>query len=131
MVKKNDNKQPVRRKRRTDNDISTKKRWPHKIYFSDDEWAQVVAKADWVKREPSVYGREVMLGYKPVVPDPEFRHGLMRCRDDIKKLFDFLRGLRLTTEERYNLIVQLDFLEKWTKGVTNILDFLDCWIKRV
>lgn len=120
-----------RRYKRTDEDVSPKKRWPHKIYFSDDEWRRVVAKADWLNREPSVYGREVMLGYKPVVPDPEFRHELWRCRDDIKKLFGFLSGLRLVEEKRYEYISTRPFLEKWTAGVEKILTFLDKWIKRV
>lgn len=120
-----------RRYKRTDEDVSPKKRWPHKIYFSDDEWRRVVAKADWLNRETSVYVREVALGYKPVVPDPEFRHELWRCRDDIKKLFGFLSGLRLVEEKRYEYISIRPFLEKWTAGVEKILTFLDKWIKRV
>lgn len=131
MNNKDENKMYGQRHKQKDTAKVDKKRRGHKIYFSPDEWKRVVAKADWVKRESSVYVREVALGYKPVVPDPEFRHELMRCRDDIKKLFSFLKRQGLAQEERLNYISQLPFLRRWIMAVEKILDFLDIWIKRV
>ena len=115
----------------SETDPSDDRRRPHKVYFTDAEWKVIVGKADWVNRAPSVYLREVGLGYKPIVPDPEFRHELMRCRDDIKKLFSFLKRKELAQEERLNYISQLPFLRRWISAVEKILDFLDMWIKRV
>ena len=53
----------------SESDISDDRRRPHKVYFTDVEWKVIVGKADWVNRAPSVYLREVGLGYKPIVPD--------------------------------------------------------------
>ena len=115
----------------SESDISDDRRRPHKVYFTDDEWKVIVGKADWVNRAPSVYLREVGLGYKPIVPDPEFRHQLMRIGDDIRKLFAFLKGMNLSQEDRYQTMCEIGFLKRWTEGVSKILDFLDKWIKRV
>ena len=131
MDNKDENKKYGQRHRQKNDDKANKRRRGHQIYFSPDEWQRVLTKADWVKRAPAVYAREVSLGYKPVVPDPEFRHELMRCRDDIKKLFSFLKRKELAQEERLNFISQLPFLRRWVTAVEKILDFLDMWIKRV
>lgn len=131
MDKQNENKKYYRRYKRNDDDKVDKKRRGHKIYFSPDEWERVVAKADWVKRESSVYVREVALGYKPAIPDPEFRHEMMRCRDDIKKLFSFLKNKGYSQGKRLEYISQQAFLKEWMGAVEKILDFLDMWIKRV
>lgn len=131
MDNKDENKKYGQRHKQKNDDKANKRRRGHQIYFSPDEWQRVVAKADWVKRAPAVYVREVSLGYKPAIPDPEFRHELMRCRDDIKKLFSFLKRKELAQEERLNFISQLPFLRRWITAVEKILDFLDMWMKRV
>ena len=115
----------------SETDPSDDRRRPHKVYFTDAEWKVIVGKADWVNRAPSVYLREVGLGYKPIVPDPEFRPQLMHIGDDIRKLFAFLKGMNLTQEDRYQTMCEIGFLKRWTEGVSKILDFLDKWIKRV
>lgn len=115
----------------SDSDTSLTKRRAHKVYLNEKEWEIILRKSAHLNREPSVYGREVMLGYKPIVPDPEFRHGLMRAEDDIRKLFAFLKGLNYPQEERYQYMCVERFLEHWTDAVEKILIFLDMWIKRV
>ena len=119
------------RLREKNKDVLSLKRRQHKVYFTDAEWQIVNAKADHLNRETSVYIREVSLGYKPVIPDPEFRHGLMQVSDDIRKLFAFLKGMNLTQEDRLQIMSQDAFLNRWKAGVEKELNFINEWIKRV
>ena len=117
MAEHRTNIRTKQRFKESESDISDDRRRPHKVYFTDAEWKVIVGKADWVNRAPSVYLREVGLGYKPIVPDPEFRHQLMRIGDDIRKLFAFLKGMNLSQEDRYQTMCEIGFLKRWTEGV--------------
>lgn len=119
------------RLRQRNKEVSSLKRKQHKVYYTDDEWQIVNDKAAHLNRETSVYIREISLGYKPVVPDPEFRHSLMQVSDDIRKLFAFLKGMNLTQEDRLQIMSQDAFLNRWKAGVEKELNFINEWIKRV
>ncbi len=69
-----------------ESDISDDRRRPHKVYFTDAEWKVIVGKADWVNRAPSVYLREVGLGYKTMC-EIGF---LKRWTEGVSKILDFL-----------------------------------------
>ena len=113
------------------NDIKDNVRRPHKVYFTDDEWRTIKAKSDNVDSAPSVYVREVALGYKPVKPDRDFRRELMRVRDDLKKFFSFVSLQGWTQEERKQKLSEFGFLFRWAEGILKELKFLDFWIRRL
>lgn len=121
-VKKGDKTTPV---------LNNKKRRLHSVYCDDEEWNIISRKADALDMERSVYIREVSLGYKPTVPDREFRRQMMAIRDDILKHFQFLKSMNLTTEKRRQIISETGFQKYWTTCVKKELDFLNMWIKRL
>lgn len=113
------------------NDFNENVRRAHKTYFSDDEWRIILEKADNVEMAPSVYVREVALGYKPVKPDREFRRGLMQVRDDLKKFFAFVSLQGWSQDERKKKLSEFGFFSVWAEGVAKELKFLDYWIRRL
>ena len=131
MLKDKINIKTTHRFRQKDDSVTANVRQQHKVYFSTTEWDIVCRMAERVNRTPSVYLREVALAYKPAVPDPEFRHGLMCVGDDIRKLFAYLKGMNLTEQERYQFIGTIGFMGRWVTGVKRELDFIEKWIKRV
>ena len=108
-----------------------KKRKPHKVYYNDQEWDEITQKSGHLDMDHGVYIRDVSLGYKPVVPDREFRREMMGVRSDIKNLFKLLESLHLTPQKRIEKLTDFGFLQRWINGVKKELDFLDNWIKRV
>lgn len=120
-----------RGKSKDDSDYNENVRRAHKTYFSDDEWSIILEKADNLEMAPSVYVREVALGYKPVKPDRDFRRELMLVRDDLKKFFAFISAQRWTQEERIKKLWDIGFLEVWSKGIAKELAFLNKWIRRM
>ena len=108
-----------------------KKRKPHKVYFNDEEWLKITQKSGRLDMDNGVYIRDTSLGYKPTVPDREFRREMMAVRSDIKSLFKMLEALHLTPQKRMEKLTDFGFLQRWIDGVKKELDFLDNWIKRV
>lgn len=102
----------------------------HKIYYKDDEWKTVTSKSNALDMERSVYVREVSLDYNPVTPDREFRRELMAVRDDLKKFFAFISAQRWSQDERMKKLWNIGFLQTWSKGIMNELEFLNKWIRR-
>ena len=102
----------------------------HKIYYKDDEWKTVTSKSNALDMERSVYVREVSLDYNPVAPDREFRRELMAVRDDLKKFFAFISAQRWSQDERMKKLWDIGFLQTWSKGIMNELEFLNKWIRR-
>lgn len=102
----------------------------HKIYYKDDEWKTVTSKSNALDMERSVYVREVSLDYNPVTPDREFRRELMAVRDDLKKFFAFISAQRWSQDERMKKLWDIGFLQTWSKGIMNELEFLNKWIRR-
>ena len=102
----------------------------HKIYYKDDEWKTVTSKSNALDMERSVYVREVSLDYNPVTPDKEFRRELMAVRDDLKKFFAFISAQRWSQDERMKKLLDIGFLQTWSKGIMNELEFLNKWIRR-
>ena len=102
----------------------------HKIYYKDDEWKTVTSKSNALDMERSVYVREVSLDYNPVAPDREFRRELMAVRDDLKKFFAFISAQRWSQDERMKKLWDIGFLQIWSKGIMNELEFLNKWIRR-
>ena len=107
------------------------KRRSHVVYYNDREWDIISSKSAHLDMDRGVYIREVSLGYKPTIPDRDFRQEMMRVRDDVKKLFQILESLNLSREKRLEKITEFGFLQRWTNGVKDELDFLDRWIKKV
>lgn len=120
-----------RGKSKNANDYKENVRRAHKTYFTDDEWIIIKEKADTLEMAPSVYVREVALGYNPVKPDRDFRRELMLVRDDIKKFFSFVSLQKWTQEERINKLSEFVFLSTWAKSVSKELKFLNYWIRRL
>ena len=108
-----------------------KKRKLHSVYYNVEEWDKITQKSSHLDMENGVYIREDSLGYKPVVPDREFRREMMGVRSDIKSLFKVLESLHLTPQKRMEKLTDFGFLQRWINGVKKELDFLDGWIKRV
>lgn len=102
----------------------------HKIYYKGDEWKTVTSKSNALDMERSVYVREVSLDYNPVAPDREFRRELMAVRDDLKKFFAFISAQRWSQDERMKKLWDIGFLQTWSKGIMNELEFLNKWIRR-
>ena len=113
------------------NDYNENVRRAHKTYFSDDEWRIILEKADNLEMAPSVYVREVALGYKPVKPDRDFRRELMLVRDDLKKFFAFVSLQKWPQEERRKKLSDAGFLTMWARGIAKELKFLNYWIRRL
>ena len=102
----------------------------HKIYYKDDEWKTVTSKSNALDMERSVYVREVSLDYNPVTPDREFRRELMAVRDDLKKFFAFISAQRWSQDKQMKKLWDIGFLQTWSKGIMNELEFLNKWIRR-
>ena len=111
--------------------LNDKKRRPHKVYYNAEEWDRITQKSSALDMDHGVYIRDVSLGYKPVVPDREFRREMMGVRSDIKSLFKMLEALHLTPQKRMEKMTDFGFLQRWISGVKKELDFLDNWIKRL
>lgn len=108
-----------------------KKRKAHAVYLSIEEYAHVTEVAAQLNMDTGTFIRMVATGYKPIIPDPEFRREMMAIRYDIKNLFKILESLHLTEKKRLEMITSFGFLQRWIKGVKKELDFLDMWIKRL
>lgn len=119
------------KKKRGRTALFDKKRKRHIIYLSDEEFAHITTNAARIDMDPGVYIRKVATGYKPAIPDPEFRREMMAVRYDVKNLFKWLEALHLTEQKRLEMIASFGFLQRWINGVKKELDFLDMWIKRV
>ena len=79
----------------------------------------------------SEYCRKVLLGYRPCVPDPVFRDGLLAARKDMVNFINAIRGMKLTKEERAKRLSQIPALKVWLNSMASEIEFIDKQMERM
>ena len=77
------------RKSTTDNSPTRKTRT---LRFTEEEVKHIAENARRCRKNFSEYCRQVLMGYKPGVPDPELRDGLFAARKDMVNFINNIRG---------------------------------------
>jgi len=83
------------------------------IRLNDEEIAIISENASKCKKNFSEYCRDILMGYKPHVPDPELRNGLFAARKDIVNFINNIRGLNMTKEERSKFLASIPTIKMW------------------
>ena len=74
------------------------------LRLTEEEVRHITENARRCRKNFSEYCRQVLMGYKPGVPDPELRDGLLASRKDIVNFINNISGLNMTREERSRAI---------------------------
>ena len=79
----------------------------------------------------SEYCRLVLMGYKPGVPDPELRDGLLAARKDMVNFINNISGLNMTREERSRFLAAMPTIRIWWKALFTEIEWIDKYMKRM
>ena len=71
------------------------------------------------------------MGYKPGVPDPELRDGLLAARKDMVNFINNISGLNMTKEERSRFIASMPTIRIWWKALFAEIEWIDKYMKRM
>ena len=63
----------------------------------------------------SEYCRQVLMDYKPKMPDTLFRDELFAARKDIVNFINNIKGLKMGSEERKEFLRSMPVIQQWWK----------------
>ena len=101
------------------------------IRLNDEEMAIISENASKCKKNFSEYCRDILMGYKPHVPDPELRNGLFAARKDIVNFINNISGLNMTKEERSKFLALIPTIKTWWKAMISEIEWIDKYIERM
>ena len=79
----------------------------------------------------SEYCRQVLMGYKPGVPDPELRDGLFAARKDMVNFINNISGLKMNKEERSRFLASMPTIRIWWKALFAEIEWIDKYMERM
>ena len=101
------------------------------IRLNDEEMAIISENASKCKKNFSEYCRDILMGYKPCVPDPELRNGLFAARKDMVNFINNIRGLNMTKEERSKFLASIPTIKMWWKAMISEIEWIDKYMERM
>ena len=101
------------------------------IRLNDEEMAIISENASKCKKNFSEYCRDILMGYKPHVPDPELRNGLFAARKDIVNFINNIHGLNMSKEERSRFLASMPTIKIWWKAMITEVEWIDKYIERM
>lgn len=101
------------------------------IRLNDEEIAIISENARICKKNFSEYCRQVLLEYKPRIPDPELRKELFAARKDIVNFINNIHGLNMTKEERSKFLASMPTIKMWWKAMISEIEWIDKYMERM
>ena len=105
-------------------------RKPRALRLSDEEEKYIAGNARKCRMNFSEYCRQVLMDYKPKMPDPLFRDELFAARKDIVNFINNIKGLKMGSEERKEFLRSMPVIQQWWKRLFPMIEFLDKKIER-
>ena len=101
------------------------------IRLNDEEIAIISENARNCKKNFSEYCRQVLLGYKPRIPDPELRKGLFTARKDMVNFINNISGLNMTKEERSRFLASIPTIKMWWKAMISEIEWINKYMDKM
>ena len=101
------------------------------IRLNDEEMAIISENASKCKKNFSEYCRDILMGYKPRIPDPELRKELFAARKDIVNFINNIHGLNMTKEERSKFLASMPTIKMWWKAMISEIEWIDKYLERM
>lgn len=101
------------------------------IRLNDEEMAIISENASKCKKNFSEYCRDILMGYKPRIPDPELRKELFAARKDIVNFINNIHGLKMTKEERSKFLASMPTIKMWWKAMISEIEWIDKYLERM
>lgn len=101
------------------------------IRLNDEEIAVISENARKCKKNFSEYCRDILLDYKPRIPDPELRNGLFAARKDMVNFINNIHGLNMTKEERSRFLASMPTIKMWWKAMISEIEWIDKYIEKM
>ncbi len=105
-------------------------RKPRALRLSDKEEKYIAGNARMCRMNFSEYCRQVLMDYKPKMPDTKFRDELIAARKDIVNFINNIKGLQMGKEERKEFLRSMPVIQEWWKKLFSMIEFLDRKIER-
>ena len=115
---------------KTSSDISPTRK-SKTIRLNDEEIAVISENARKCKKNFSEYCRDILLNYKPRIPDPELRNGLFAARKDMVNFINNIHGLNMTKEERSRFLASMPTIKMWWKAMITEIEWIDKYIEKM
>ena len=117
------------RPRKSEMENSTVRK-PRALRLSDEEEKYIASNARKCRMNFSEYCRQVLMDYKPKIPDTLFRDELFAARKDIVNFINNIKGLQMGKEERKEVLRSMPVIQEWWKKLFPMIEFLDKKIER-
>ena len=117
------------RPRKSEMESSTVRK-PRALRLSDEEEKYIAGNARECRMNFSEYCRQVLMNYKPKMPDTLFRDELFAARKDIVNFINNIKGLQMGKEERKEFLRSMPVIQEWWKKLFPMIEFLDKKIER-
>ena len=117
------------RPRKSEMESSTVRK-PRALRLSDEEEKYIAGNARECQMNFSEYCRQVLMNYKPKMPDTLFRDELFAARKDIVNFINNIKGLQMGKEERKEFLRSMPVIQEWWKKLFPMIEFLDKKIER-
>ena len=101
------------------------------IRLNDEEIAIISENARICKKNFSEYCRQVLLEYKPRIPDPELRKELFAARKDIVNFINNIHGLNMTKEERSRFLASMPTIKMWWKAMISEIEWINKYMDKM
>ena len=101
------------------------------IRLNDEEMAIISENASKCKKNFSEYCRDILMGYKPRIIDPELRKELFAARKDIVNFINNIHGLNMTKEERSKFLASIPTIKMWWKAMISEIEWIDKYMERM
>ena len=101
------------------------------IRLNDEEMAIISENASKCKKNFSEYCRDILMGYKPRIIDPELRKELFAARKDIVNFINNIHGLNMTKEERSKFLASIPTIKMWWKAMISEIEWIDKYLERM
>ena len=111
------------RKSTTDNSPTRKTRT---LRFTEEEVKHIAENARRCRKNFSEYCRQVLMGYKPGVPDR-----LFAARKDMVNFINNIRGLNMSKEERSKFLASMPTIRVWWKALFAEIEWIDKYMERM
>ena len=101
------------------------------LRLTEEEVRHITENARRFQKNFSEYCRQVLMGYKPGVPNPELRDGLLAARKDMVNFINNISGLDMTKEERSRFLASMPTIRIWWKALFAEIEWIDKYMKRM
>lgn len=101
------------------------------LRLTEKEIQHIAENARRCRKNFSEYCRQVLMGYKPCVPDPELRDGLFAARKDMVNFINNIRGLNMSKEERSRFLASMPTIRIWWRALFAEIEWIDNYMKRM